>query len=96
MAGDVDIANNKSRLDMSAAGQNISVVTIGSETYVSMDGGTTFIKSDSGASITSGLDTFIRMWDSFQARRDRQKPKPLFKVRQSSRKKKSASTTPTI
>jgi LppX_LprAFG lipoprotein len=61
MNGDIDVAGNKSSLAMSAAGQNISVVTIISDTYLSIDGGKTFTKS-SDNSVTSG---FTKMWDSF-------------------------------
>jgi len=65
MAGDIDVENSKSKLDMSAAGQNVSVISVAGDTYVSMDGGKTYTKSPAGTSM--GLDSFTKMWDSFKA-----------------------------
>jgi hypothetical protein len=64
MSGDIDVTNNKSKLDMSAAGQSISVVSIGSDTYMSMDGGKTYTKSPASGGL--GLESFTKMWDSFK------------------------------
>ena len=62
--GDIDVANNKSKLNASAAGQNISMVSIGSDSYLSMDGGTTWTKSPTGGS--TGMESFTKLWDSFK------------------------------
>jgi hypothetical protein len=72
MAGDIDVTNNKTKLDMSAQGQSISMVSIGSDNYISMDGGKTYTKSPTSAA--SGLDSFTKMWDSF-------KPEEIDKVK---------------
>lgn len=64
MNGDIDVANNKSKLDMSAAGQSIKMIAIGSDTYMSMDGGTTYTKSPSSGGL--GIESFTKMWDSFK------------------------------
>lgn len=64
MDGDIDITNNKSKLNATAAGQSVSMVVIGGDSYISMDGGTTWTKSPgSGA---SGMESFTKMWDSFK------------------------------
>ena len=65
MAGDIDVVNNKSKLDMVAIGQRINVISIGSDTFMSMDGGSTYIKSPTNFS--AGLDAFTQMWNSFNS-----------------------------
>ena len=77
---------------MSAASQNISVVTIGSDSYLSMDGGTTFTKSDAASSPAAGLASFTKMWDSFKPE-DIDKPRTPSKT--AARKmRRSVVTTP--
>lgn len=66
MNGDFDIANNNSNLTISAAGQNVQVVSISNTTYLSTDAGKTFTNAGSaGGSITSGMSQFTGMWNSF-------------------------------
>lgn len=65
MSGDIDVTNNKSKLAMTAMGQSVNVISIGSDTFLSMDGGTTYTKSPTGGDM--GLDSFTKMWDSFKA-----------------------------
>ncbi|HKP52001.1 MAG TPA: hypothetical protein VJ183_05040 [Chloroflexia bacterium] len=64
MSGDIDLANNKSKLDMSAAGQSVKMIAIGSDTYMSMDGGTTYTKAPGGGGL--GIESFTKIWDSFK------------------------------
>ncbi len=64
MGGDLDLGNNKSKLDVSAGGQNVTAISIGSDSYLSTDGGKTFTKSPQG--IGSSLDSFTKLWDNFK------------------------------
>ncbi len=65
MDGDIDVPNKKTKLNMSAQGQNVSMISIGGDSYLSMDGGKNYTKSPTNAA--SGLDSFTKMWDSFKA-----------------------------
>jgi hypothetical protein len=62
--GDIDMGNNKSKLAMAAAGQNINVISIGSDTYASTDGGKTFTKTPAGTDM--GMGNFTKLWDNFK------------------------------
>jgi len=63
MTGDIDVANNKMSMQMNAAGRSADVVVTDKGSYMSADGGKTYIKSASGSA--SGLDSFTKMWDNF-------------------------------
>lgn len=66
--GMIDIANNSTKLDIDASGQKVSVITIGSDVYLSTDGGTTYTNAGAaGSSVTEGFSSFTKMWDTFQA-----------------------------
>ncbi len=65
MMGDIDVANNKMSMKMSAAGQKVDMVVTDKGTYVSSDGGKSYMKSASGSA--NGLDSFTKMWDNFKA-----------------------------
>ena len=67
MGADVDVANNKLKMDTSAAGQNISIVAIGSDVYMSTDGGKTYFQSPSSGQLTQSLSSFVHMWDKYNA-----------------------------
>ncbi|MEO8288559.1 MAG: hypothetical protein ABI670_19235 [Chloroflexota bacterium] len=68
LTGMIDIGNNNTKMDMDVSGQKVSVIAVGSDVYLSTDGGTTYSKSGAeGASITEGFGSFTKMWDSFQA-----------------------------
>ena len=62
--GDIDVGGNKTKLNISAAGQNVSMISIGNDTYLSTDGGQNFVKSPSGGG--TGMESFTKMWDSFK------------------------------
>lgn len=64
MNGDIDTANKNSMLAMSAAGQNVNMIAVGADNYMSIDGGKTYSKGD--ASAASGMSSFTGMWDSFK------------------------------
>jgi hypothetical protein len=65
--GQLDIANKNTNLAIDASGQKVSVITVGSDVYLSTDGGTTFTNAGAaGSSITSGFAAFTSMWDTFQ------------------------------
>jgi hypothetical protein len=64
VAGDIDVTNNKAKLDMSTAGLSISMISIGSKSYLSMDGGKTYIENPTGTD--SGLNPLTKMWDNFK------------------------------
>ncbi len=65
--GDIDLTNKNLRLNTSASGMDIQIVVVGSDAYLSSDGGKTFTKSPDASSMTSSLDQFTKMWDSFNA-----------------------------
>jgi hypothetical protein len=62
--GDVDLASNNVKLSMNAAGQAVDVIKVGNDTYASMDGGTTYTKSDAGA--VPDLSSFTGMWSTLK------------------------------
>jgi hypothetical protein len=62
--GDIDLGNNKSKLVLTATGQTANVISIGSDTYVSIDGGTTYAKSPAGTDM--GISNFTKLWDGFK------------------------------
>jgi hypothetical protein len=67
LSGQVDVANSGSRVDIDAAGQKASLITIGSAVYLSTDGGTTFANEGAqGSGITQGFTGFLQMWNNFQ------------------------------
>lgn len=65
--GMFDLAGNNTKMNVETGGQKISVITVGNDVYLSQDGGTTYTKTDQGASIVSGFSSFTKMWDSFNA-----------------------------
>ncbi len=68
LGGDIDVANNNSNLNITAQGQNVQVISVGSTSYLSTDSGKTFTNAGSaGASITSGMSQFTGMWNSFNS-----------------------------
>lgn len=64
MNGDIDTANKNSMLAMSMAGQNVNMIIVGADNYMSIDGGKTYSKGN--ASAASGMSSFTGMWDSFK------------------------------
>ncbi|HMA36577.1 MAG TPA: hypothetical protein VKY74_19130 [Chloroflexia bacterium] len=64
MAADVDVANKKLRMDTSTGGQKISIIVIGTDAWMSMDGGKTYTANPAGAQMTQSLDGFINMWNT--------------------------------
>ncbi len=64
MNGDLDVANKNSSLAVNAAGQSVNMVAVGSDSYLSIDGGKTYTKSD--ASSTAGMSGLTDMWSSFK------------------------------
>ncbi len=61
----MDVANNNTRMDIVSGGQNVSTITIGSDTYISLDNGKTYTQSDLGSMFTSSFGSFTGMWQSF-------------------------------
>jgi hypothetical protein len=67
MNGQIDVANNNTKMDMEASGQKISIISVGNDVFLSMDGGTTYTSAGAaGASMTAGFASFTGMWSSFQ------------------------------
>ena len=62
--GDVDLATNNLKLSMNAAGQALDVVKVGSDTYTSLDGGTTYTKGEAGA--VPDISSFTGMWTTLK------------------------------
>ncbi len=67
MAADVDAANNKLKMDTKTPSQSISVIAIGSDVYLSTDGGKTFTPSAASGQLTQPIGSFLHMWDNFNA-----------------------------
>lgn len=68
LSGDYDFANNKSKGTVSASGQNVAFVIVGSDDYFSTDGGQNFAHIAGDAStmqtITTPKDAMTRISDS--------------------------------
>jgi len=64
MTADVDTTTKNLRVTTSAGGQNIEVIVIGSDAWVSMDGGKTFTKDASNGAMAQGIQPFLTMWDT--------------------------------
>lgn len=76
LEGDIDVANNKMKLDMTAQGQNVDVIAIGSETYMSTDDGASYTKAPEGTNM--GLGSFTDMFKNLKPE-DIDKNKDAFK-----------------
>jgi hypothetical protein len=60
----VDALHNRSKMDFVAGSETLSLITIGSDSYTSMDNGKTYIRDDTGGLFTFDLGSFTQMWDS--------------------------------
>jgi hypothetical protein len=60
MTGDIDVANNAYKLDIQASGQKISAIQVMSQTYLSTDGGTTYVLDPNNS--MAGFSSFTNMW----------------------------------
>jgi hypothetical protein len=64
MGGDIDIANDKAKLNMTVGTTAVEVVRIGDDLYTSLDGGQTWTKGGAGDDI--GIDQLTGIWDQFK------------------------------
>jgi hypothetical protein len=62
MDGDIDQGSKSYKLNMSAAGQSIDMIQVGTDSYLSMDGGKTYTKSPAGGA--ADFSGFTGMWDT--------------------------------
>ena len=61
--GDIDLANKNMKLDLTSSGQNISMIQIGQDSYLSLDGGATYTKAPEGSA--ADLTGIAEIWSSF-------------------------------
>jgi zinc-ribbon domain len=66
MDGDLDVPNNKTKINVTSQGVNVDAIIIGTDAYLSTDGGATWAKSNATSSITSGLSEFTGVWNTFK------------------------------
>jgi hypothetical protein len=67
LSGQVDVADDNSKLQIDSGGQTTSLITIGNAVYMSTDGGATFADTSSrGLSINQAFTGFTQMWNAFQ------------------------------
>jgi hypothetical protein len=59
--GDIDIANKRMKLDMTAGGHSISMIQIDDKAYLSLDGGVYYPEPPSGEA--SDFDSLVKMWE---------------------------------
>ncbi len=61
--GDIDLVNKNMKLDLTSGGQNISLIQIGQDSYLSLDGGATYTKAPEGSA--GDLTSITQIWSSF-------------------------------
>jgi hypothetical protein len=67
LSGEVDVANNNSKLQIDSGGQRATLITIGDDVYLSTDGGATYADtSNRGVSITQAFTGLMQLWNGFQ------------------------------
>lgn len=64
MSADVDATNKNLRITTATGGQNVDVIVVGSDAWISMDGGKTYTKDPSNGSMAEGIKPFLTMWDN--------------------------------
>lgn len=65
----IDTANNTSKMVVEASGIELSLITVGGISYMSMDGGLTYVESYMGEELTSTFGRFTEVWDNITTAR---------------------------